>query len=94
MEEESVLNPGCEVDLYCLHFFFLPMLNKALTEFKHSWNNHKLRTCKNKTPRQMFIQSIIEMKADGHYHAELDQVRLKLKIPTKFEISRGLPMLS
>ena len=74
MEEEEVLNQGCEVDLYCLHFFFLPMLNKALTEFQNSWNNHKLCTCRNKTPRQLFILSIIEMKDDGGYHAQLDQV--------------------
>ena len=74
MEDEGVLDPGNELDLYCLHFFFLPMLNKALDEFKDSWNSHKLRTCKNKTPRQLFIQSVIDMKADGDYHPELDQV--------------------
>lgn len=40
MEEEGVLDPLNEVDVYCLHFVFLPRLQSTLNTFIESWNNH------------------------------------------------------
>ena len=30
------------VDMFCLHYVFLPRLNKCLRDFQESWNNHGL----------------------------------------------------
>ena len=46
LEEEGILDPDNDVDLYCL--------NDRLAEFTESWNNHPLRTEGNSTPLQLF----------------------------------------
>ena len=52
LENEGKLNAGNEIDLYCLHFVFLPRINSALHSFIESWNNHPISTENNKTPNQ------------------------------------------
>ena len=46
LEEEQALNPLNETDIYCLHYIFLPRINKHLEE---SWNHHSLSTERNQT---------------------------------------------
>ena len=55
LEEEQVLNPLNETDLYCLHYVFLPRINKHLEDFVESWNNHSLSTEHNQTPYQLML---------------------------------------
>ena len=43
-----------ESDLFCLHFVYLPRINKALEDFKNGWNNHALTTECCRTPLQLF----------------------------------------
>ena len=40
MEEEGILNCLNDVDVFCLHYTFIPRINAALTSFTESWNNH------------------------------------------------------
>ena len=56
LEHEELLDPLNETDLYCLHFIFLPRLNKCLVEFYESWNQHKLSSEGNLTPCQLFFE--------------------------------------
>ena len=58
LEREGVLNCINEVDLYCLHYVFLPRINRNLAEFKESWNNHALSSEGNKTPYQLFFEGL------------------------------------
>ena len=60
MEDEGVLNSLNEVDLYCLHFVFLPRIQHTLNSFIESWNNHLLSTENNLTPNQLFIRGAIQ----------------------------------
>ena len=53
LESENQLDPLNETDLFCLHFVFLPRINKTLTEFIDTWNNHPLSTEHNSTPNQL-----------------------------------------
>ena len=53
-----MLNCINEVDLYCLHYVFLPRINRNLAEFKESWNNHALSSEGNKTPYQLFFEGL------------------------------------
>ena len=55
LESNGILDPINEIDLYCLHFVFLPRINKSLTEFMQSWNNHSLSSEGSKTPYQLFF---------------------------------------
>ena len=55
LESEGVLDPLNEVDMFCLHFIYLPRINKAIDEFVQSWNHHPLSSEGNMTPSQIFV---------------------------------------
>lgn len=59
MEDEGLLDPVDEVDLFALHFVFLPRLNHQLSTFKEAYCRHKLRTEQNHTPFQLWTQGIL-----------------------------------
>lgn len=63
LEFRGELNPKNDVDLFCLHYVFLPRINRAVQEFAASYNCHNLSTEKNATPLQLFWanQSLIEL---------------------------------
>jgi len=45
LERQHELDPLNETDIkYCLHFVFLPRINKHLLEFTESWNHHSIST--------------------------------------------------
>jgi hypothetical protein len=46
-----------EFDVCCLKYFFLPIVNKCLDQWREAWLHHKLRTTK-MTPIQMFNDSL------------------------------------
>lgn len=54
LEMEGILNPLNETDLFCLHYVYLPRINKNLAEFVSGHNNHKVSTEGNNTPAQIF----------------------------------------
>ena len=56
LESDGLLDPLNETDLYCLHFIFLPRVNKCLIEFCESWNQHKLSSEGNLSPCQLFFE--------------------------------------
>ena len=58
LEIDDLLDPINEVDLYCLHFVFLPRIQKCVTEFKESWNHHGLSTEGNMSPYQLFCEGM------------------------------------
>ena len=54
LEEEGILDPDNEMDIYCLHQALSGRINRKLSGFTHSWNNHPLRSEHNFTPLQLF----------------------------------------
>ena len=58
LESEDVLDTLNEVDIFSLHFVFLPRINKCLYEFQESWNNHRLSSEGNMTPYQLFAEGV------------------------------------
>ncbi|KAK0540429.1 hypothetical protein OC835_000685 [Tilletia horrida] len=67
MEEEEYFDANNAVDLWTLHFVFLPLLNHALQHFQQLWNNHPMRTpgLKGKSPNQLYAQGIVEAERAG-----------------------------
>jgi len=59
MEDEGLLDPVDEVDLFALHFVFLPRINQQLLSFKEAYCRHKLRTEQNHTPLQLWTRGIL-----------------------------------
>ena len=64
LESNEKLDSLNEVDLFCLHFVFLPHINKSLFEFRESWNNHTLSSESNRSPLQLFIEGSMHSLRD------------------------------
>ena len=60
LEDDGYLDPLNEVDLFCLHFVFLPRINVALQLFTESWNNHSISTANGMTPNLLFIHRALQ----------------------------------
>ena len=60
LENDHKLDSLNEIDLWCLHYVFLPRINEALQCFVESWNNHPMSTVGNLTANQIFIQGAIQ----------------------------------
>lgn len=58
LENEDLLDPADDIDIGCLHLVFLPKINKMLELFQNMWNNHKLRTERNRSPLQLFMMGL------------------------------------
>ena len=59
LEEGGNLDSLNEVDVYCLHYVFIPKVNNSLKSFMDGWNNHAMSSENNRTPYQMFVEGII-----------------------------------
>ena len=55
LEDEGKLDPSCDIDLFCLHYVYIPRINQALDSFRNGWNNHAVRTEHSLTPAQMMF---------------------------------------
>ena len=59
LEQRNQLDPLNEVDIFCSHWVYLPKINKHLTQFTESWNNHPISTENNQTPNQLFVHGML-----------------------------------
>ena len=55
LEDDNVLDVCDPVDLFSLHYVFLPVINQQLDVFRDLWSFHRLRTCGHQTPLQLFV---------------------------------------
>lgn len=55
LESADELNIDNDIDMFCLHYVFIPRINAALVEFKEAYNNHNMRTEHNWSPYRMWI---------------------------------------
>jgi len=60
LEETELLNPLDE-DLFALQYTFIPRINKSLSVFRSSWNNHGVRTENGRTPLQVFTAGLVAL---------------------------------
>ena len=61
LENQGYLNPDLDVDIFSLHFVFIPRINRHLQSWKSGWVNHRLRTEGNRTPNQLFIMGLMQI---------------------------------
>lgn len=74
LEDNDLLDPNDEADLFALHHVFLPKINVHLKTFCDAYNQHRLRTEGNHTPLQLWLQGMLatddETAASGVYDHE------------------------
>jgi hypothetical protein len=59
LESCGQLDVESDVDLFCLHYVYVPRINHSLNEFAVAYNNHGLRTQQCWTPLQMWTNGMI-----------------------------------
>ena len=61
MEHMGILDPISEVDLWCLQFCFVDLINHKLQEWVAAWIRHPLSTENNLTLLQLWVQGQLKM---------------------------------
>lgn len=59
LEQCGELNPMNDLEMYCLHFIFVPRINEHLKKWQEGWNRHHIRTAGNRTPLQLYIMGLL-----------------------------------
>lgn len=74
LEESGLLSPSDEIDLFSLHYAFLPRINNHLEIFCQAYNRHRIRTERNHSPMQLWLQGMLstgdDTAASGVYNFE------------------------
>ena len=81
MEDEGLLDPSDEIDLYCLHFIFIPRINQQLDVFRAAYCRHKLRTEHNRSPLQLWTMGLMNTE-DATALDGLDEVNSLSPLPS------------
>ena len=58
LERCGLLSHDNDVHLWCLHYVFLPVLNRHLQSWKNAWIYHPISTEKNLTPMQLWVKGL------------------------------------
>lgn len=59
MEDSGILDISNQVHMFTLHFTFLPRINHALHEYMEAFNNHSIRTARNWSPYQLWLNGMM-----------------------------------
>ena len=62
-EDEGGLDPSNDIDLFALHFVYLP---RIIQTFRRSYSHHRLHSEGSMTPYQLWIEGMATLNADIH----------------------------
>lgn len=65
LESVNFLDVDSDIDMFCLHFVFIPRINQALIEFTEAYNNHSIRTEHGWSPYRMWINGMLNQGTSG-----------------------------
>ena len=66
LERHGLFDPTNEAHLFSLQHTYLPLVNGSLQELMQNWNFHGISTENNITPRQLWIQGMLENSQNGY----------------------------
>ena len=88
LEENELLNPIDNVQLYALHYVYKPRINRSLQQSVEAWNNHGVRTEHGQTPNQLFTVGSLQLRNAGLTALDFfDQVTDNYGIDSDFGVS-------
>ena len=65
LEQQELLDPLNERDIFVLHYVFVPRINQALVTFQEGWNHHGIRTSGHLSPQQLFTEGALRLYSSG-----------------------------
>ena len=66
LEQMGLLIRSNDIDLYALHYVYMPRINTALTQFVDTFNNHGLSSEHGLTPHQLWISGILQHHSSNY----------------------------
>ena len=66
LELMGLLIRSNDIDLYALHYVYMPRINTALTQFVDTFNNHGLSSEHGLTPHQLWISGILQHHSSNY----------------------------
>jgi hypothetical protein len=63
-----------DIDCFCMHLLFVPLINHELARFAARWNRHKVSTMRYKSPLQVIMQADYEVSAAHITMEQVDQI--------------------
>ena len=72
MEDNGILDPNSDIDIFCLQVVFVPKLRHHLDSFCNGWCNHRIRTEHNRTLHQLWIQGLSNLAEQTTNHSVID----------------------
>ena len=64
LEDEGLLDPNSESDLFALHYIFLSRIQRQLDTFREAYSHHRIRGQSNLSPYQLWIQGMALLQRD------------------------------
>lgn len=65
LEDTGLLDATSTVDLFSLHFVYLPYINFSMKLFVDAWCAHPMRSASNRTPTQLWIGGMLSNANSG-----------------------------
>ena len=91
MENEGILNSTNELHLFCLHYIYLPRVQRSTAEFRNQWNNHGLSTQGYQTPLQLWLRGVLNSgEAMQNILVGSDNSEMNEDPPVHFETSNNV----
>lgn len=72
LEDAGLLDINSPIDLYSLHFVFTPLIQHHLDMFNQGWAQHRMRTEKNQSPKQLWIRGFCNISENDAAVTGLD----------------------
>ena len=66
----GVLDPTSESDMFALHYVYKPQINHHLSVWKEGYLRHRIRTAGQRTPMQLYILGMLQMRGSGQLPAQ------------------------
>ena len=64
LEENGYLEIDNQIHMFCLHFVFLPRINRLLELFRNGHDNQPIRTASNMTPMQLWVYGLSQLPSN------------------------------
>ena len=59
MEQMEILESRSELDIFALHYIYMPRIRRSIAEFYQQWNYHGLRTMRGMSPLALWHSGIV-----------------------------------
>jgi len=70
LEKVNILDPDNDTHLFCLHYVFIPRINRHLEMWRAAWIKHPMRSEHNMTPEQLYASGLQSIACTNCHIAE------------------------